>query len=78
MTCHNCNSRCKKQGKDRKGHQRFRCRQCSKTFTEPHNGHIAGMYLSPEKAASILTLSSDPGVSPRRHSRCYRPMALAI
>ncbi len=56
MTCHNCNSRCKKYGKDRKGHRRFQCLQCAKTFTEPHNGHVAGMYLSPEKAERIIAL----------------------
>src|SRR5579863_1642329 len=56
MTCHNCQTQCKKFGKDRKGSQRFRCRQCSKTFTEPHNGHFAGMYLPMEKAVFILRL----------------------
>lgn len=56
MTCHNCNTRCKKSGKDRHGHQRFKCRQSSKTFLEPHGDHVDGMYLSPEKAAGILRL----------------------
>lgn len=68
MTCHNCKTQCKKFGKDRKGHQRFRCRQCSKTFTEPHNGHLAGMYLPMEKAAFVLKLLVE-GVSVRSIER---------
>jgi transposase-like protein/IS1 family transposase len=68
MTCHNCNTRCKKFGRDRKGFQRFRCRQCAKTFTEPHNGHMAGMYLSSEKAASIIALLVE-GISVRSIER---------
>ncbi len=54
MTCHNCKTQCKKSGKDRKGYQRYRSAQCSKTFTEPHNGHFFGMYTPSEKAALIL------------------------
>ncbi len=56
MTCHNCQTQCRKFGKDRKGYQRFRCAQCSKTFTEPHNGHFFGMYTPSEKAALILKM----------------------
>jgi transposase-like protein/IS1 family transposase len=56
MTCHNCQIQCKKFGKDRKGYQRYRCGQCSKTFTEPHNGHFFGMYTSSEKAVLILKM----------------------
>lgn len=36
MTCHNCRIEAAKAGKHRNGLQRFRCSQCSKTFTEPH------------------------------------------
>jgi len=56
MTCHNCKTQCGKFGRDRKGYQRFRCSSCSKTFTAPHNGHVAGMYVSTEKAAIIVRL----------------------
>ena len=56
MTCHNCNTLCKKFGKHRNGLQRFRCKQCRKTFTEDHANPLGGMYLPPEKATSILQL----------------------
>ncbi len=56
MICHDCKIQCKKFGRDRKGYQRFRCRQCSKTFTEPHNGHFFGMYTPSEKAAFALQM----------------------
>ena len=68
MTCHNCQTECKKFGKDRKGYQRYRCHQCSKTFTEPHNGHFFGMYTSSEKAVLILKMLVE-GVSIRSIER---------
>ena len=68
MTCHNCQTECKKFGKDRKGYQRYRCRQCSKTFTEPHNGNFFGMYTSTEKAVLILKMLVE-GVSVRSIER---------
>jgi hypothetical protein len=34
VTCHNCQTACRKFGKHRNGLQRFRCDQCRKTFTE--------------------------------------------
>ncbi|HVN78549.1 MAG TPA: IS1 family transposase [Terriglobia bacterium] len=33
MTCHNCQAKCQRFGKDRKGNQRFRCCQCYKTYS---------------------------------------------
>ena len=39
MTCHNCQSQCKRFGKHRNGLQRFRCNQCSKTYTEAQWDH---------------------------------------
>jgi IS1 family transposase/transposase-like protein len=68
MTCENCRVDCKKFGRDRKGHQRFRCRQCLKTFTEPHNGHFFSMYTPSEKAILILKLFVE-GVSVRSIER---------
>src|SRR5437773_2340746 len=68
MTCLTCNTECKKFGKDRKGHQRFRCAQCGKTFTEPHNGHFFTMYTPPEKATLILKMLVE-GVSVRSIER---------
>ena len=34
MTCHNCRTECKRKGRDRKGNQRYQCRQCSEPFLE--------------------------------------------
>ena len=56
MTCAFCGGLCTKFGKDRHGLQRYRCRQCGKVLTEPHNGHFAGMYTSPAEAASVLRI----------------------
>jgi len=56
MTCHNCRIETKKFGKDRKGNQRYRCQQCSKTFLEPRQKPLEGMYLPIEKAEMVLRL----------------------
>lgn len=56
MTCHNCRTECARFGKHRNGLQRFRCKQCSKTFTEPHADTLEGMYLPVEKAEMVLRL----------------------
>ncbi len=56
MTCHNCRTECKRHGKDRNGNQRFKCRQCSKTFLEPRENPLDGMYLPIEKAEMVLKL----------------------
>jgi transposase-like protein/IS1 family transposase len=68
MTCPTCGEVCNKFGKDRHAYQRYRCRQCGKILTEPHNGHFAGMYTSPEEAASVLRLMME-GVSVRSIER---------
>ena len=59
MTCHNCRSECKRHGRDRKGNQRFQCHQCSKTFLEPQDKPLEGMYLPLDKAELILKLMVD-------------------
>jgi transposase-like protein/IS1 family transposase len=56
MTCHNCRIECKRHGKDRKGNQRFQCRQCSKTFQQPQEKPLDGMYLPIEKAEAVLLM----------------------
>jgi len=40
VTCHFCRIECKRKGRDRKGTQRYQCRQCSKTFLEPQADHL--------------------------------------
>jgi len=42
--------------KHRNGLRRFRCRQCSKTFTEAHETPLDGMYLPIETAEMVLRL----------------------
>jgi transposase-like protein/IS1 family transposase len=56
MTCHNCRIECKRHGRDRKGNQRYQCRQCSKTFLEPQEKPLEGMYLPVEKAEMVLRM----------------------
>jgi transposase-like protein/IS1 family transposase len=56
VTCHSCRIECKRKGRDRKGTQRFQCRQCSKTFLEPQEKPLDGMYLPIEKAEMVLRL----------------------
>ena len=56
MTCHNCQSVCKRFGKHRNGLQRYRCNQCAKTFTEEHERPLDEMRLPFDRAVSILQL----------------------
>jgi transposase-like protein/IS1 family transposase len=56
VTCHNCRIECKRHGRDRKGNQRFQCRQCSKTFLAPQEKALDGMSLPIEKAEAVLRL----------------------
>ena len=56
MTCHNCQIECRKFGKTRKGQQRYRCYQCYKTYSDPRNEHLGGMYTPPEKVEAVITL----------------------
>jgi IS1 family transposase/transposase-like protein len=56
VTCHNCRTQCQRFGKHRNGLQRFRCKSCSKTFTEPQEKALEGMYLPIEKAELVLKL----------------------
>lgn len=56
MTCHSCQSLCRKFGKHRNGLQRYRCNQCRKTFTEDHATPLDTMRLPMDKAVAILKL----------------------
>lgn len=56
MTCHNCQSQCKRFGKHRNGLQRFRCNQCHKTYTEDHERPLDEMRLPLDKACTVLRL----------------------
>ncbi|MGA2859060.1 MAG: IS1 family transposase [Candidatus Sulfotelmatobacter sp.] len=56
MTCHNCQTICRKFGKHRNGLQRYRCSQCRKTFTEDHATPLDTMRLPMDRATAILKL----------------------
>jgi transposase-like protein/IS1 family transposase len=84
VTCHNCRTECQRFGKHRNGLQRFRCRQCSKTFTEPHENALDGMYTSVDQAEMVLRLllegnsvSSVERVTGIHHSTILKLLVLA-
>src|SRR5580704_9266866 len=57
MNCQHCKSAdIKKSGKDRKGHQRFQCLACKKTFTEAYERPLGDMRLPLDKALSVIQL----------------------
>jgi transposase-like protein/IS1 family transposase len=56
MTCHNCNSLCKRFGKHRNGLQRFRCKQCGRTLTEERDKPLDDMRINIDKALLCLGL----------------------
>lgn len=55
MTCHNCQSLCMKWGKANQI-QRYRCKQCRKTFSEEQSNPLGDMRISMEKAELALQL----------------------
>src|SRR5712692_8482697 len=57
MTCHNCSSICKKLGKfGPKRIQRWRCKQCKKTFSEAQDKPLDDMRISLDRAEMCLKL----------------------
>lgn len=57
MTCHNCRIEAKRNGKRPDGLQRYRCPQCSKTFSEPKQfGVIGHKQIDDSKALLALQL----------------------
>lgn len=56
MNCPICNSLSKKDGRDRKGDQRFKCTECGKRFSLPKEKLLSGMILPEEKALMCLNL----------------------
>jgi transposase-like protein len=54
MTCHNCKIKAAKFGKDRYGNQRYKCKQCRKTFQELRDKMLGNMYLPEAKALMVL------------------------
>ena len=56
MTCHSCRSTCKRFGRHRNGLQRFRCKQCNKTYTEEHERPLDTMRIPLAAAENVLRL----------------------
>ena len=57
MKCPKCSStETRKFGSDRKGFARHQCRDCKRTFTEPHNKPLGGMYTQVSSAEEVLKL----------------------
>ena len=57
MVCHNCSSICKKFGKfGPKRIQRWRCKQCKKTFSEDQDRPLDTMRIPMDKAVMALHL----------------------
>ena len=54
MTCHNCEIRTGKYGKDRNGTQRYRCKKCGKTFLEPQDKPLDHMRIPMDKAVQAI------------------------
>ena len=54
MNCTTCDTKAKRNGKDRKGNQRFQCLVCNKTFAEPKEKPLDEMRLPLDKALSVL------------------------
>ncbi len=56
MNCPDCDTRCASFGKHRNGLRRFRCGECGKTYTEPHEKPLGEMTLPIEKAVLVLRM----------------------
>lgn len=56
MTCHNCQLKAVKAGKDRKGNQRFKCQKCRKFFQAQREALLGNMNLPDFKIELVLRL----------------------
>jgi transposase-like protein/IS1 family transposase len=56
MTCHNCQLKAVKAGKDRKGSQRFLCRNCKRYFQPERERLLGSMNLPDYKIELVLRL----------------------
>ena len=54
MNCEKCNGETKRFGRDRRGHQRYRCLNCKVTFIESYERPLGDMRLSLEKAIAVI------------------------
>jgi transposase-like protein/IS1 family transposase len=56
MSCPSCVLDCQRFGKHRNGLRRFRCPQCKRTLTEPHQLTLGEMYIPEEKMLLAIQL----------------------
>jgi len=56
MTCHNCQAKAKKFGRNRNGSQRFRCLTCRKTFSASPDAPRQQRRIPVERALLVLQL----------------------
>ena len=54
MTCHNCRTEMVKAGKGRNDLQRYKCQQCGKRFTEPHDIPFGADVRVPESKTTMI------------------------
>lgn len=80
MNCPTCNSLTKKNGKDRKSNQRFKCLACNKRFSAPKDNSLGGMYLAEEKALLCLQLLVEGSSirSTERITRVHRDTIISL
>ena len=56
MTCGVCRVGCQRFGKHRNGSRRFRCPQCKRTYTEPHQRILDSTYIPADRIVLALQL----------------------
>src|ERR1035438_2389162 len=56
MTCKSCDVDCQRFGQHRNGLRRFRCPNCKKTYTEPHQKTLGEMYIPQDKMLMAVKL----------------------
>jgi len=56
MTCKACDVDCQRFGRHRNGLRRFRCPNCKKTYTEPHQKTLGEMYIPEDKMLMAVKL----------------------
>lgn len=56
MTCEACTVSCQRFGKHRNGLRRFRCPQCKRTYTEPHQRVLDATYIPEDRIVLALQL----------------------
>ena len=79
MVCHNCKCDCKRFG-FHKGFQRYRCRQCGKTFSDIPERPLDALRIPPEKALQVVNMMVE-GVGVRaieRLAQVHRDTVLAV